>query len=56
MRDEKHRRGVERLLTQHRRRLPHERRRFLRWWDKWVRADVPGTLEKLLKKPSWRPA
>ncbi len=29
--------GVEGLLRYHQRRLPQERRRFLRWWDNWRR-------------------
>jgi CHAD domain-containing protein len=27
--------GIERLLRFHQRRLPQERRRFLRWWESW---------------------
>ena len=29
--------GIEGLLRLHQRRLPQERRRFLAWWQKWLR-------------------
>jgi hypothetical protein len=31
---------VEVLLRFHQRRLPQERKRFLRWWQHWQRPDV----------------
>jgi CHAD domain-containing protein len=37
--------GVEGLLRFHQRRLPQERRRFLRWWEEWQRQGVEKGIE-----------
>lgn len=36
--------GVEALLRFHQRRLPQERRRFLKWWEQWRQAGVEEVL------------
>ncbi len=36
--------GIEGLLRFHRRRLPQERRRFLKWWDEWGAAGAREVL------------
>jgi CHAD domain-containing protein len=36
--------GVEGLLRFHQRRLPQERRRFLKWWEQWCNAGVETVL------------
>jgi CHAD domain-containing protein len=36
--------GVEGLLRFHQRRLPQERRRFLKWWEQWCAAGVEAVL------------
>ena len=36
--------GVEGLLRFHQRRLPQERRRFLKWWEQWCAAEVEAVL------------
>jgi CHAD domain-containing protein len=43
--------GVESLLRFHRRRLPQERKRFLRWWDEWVKSGAPA-LRGLIGDPA----
>jgi CHAD domain-containing protein len=32
--------GIESLLRMHQRRLPQERRRFLKWWENWQHAEI----------------
>jgi hypothetical protein len=41
--------GVEGVLHWHQRRLPQQRRKFLRWWDRWQKAGSEETLIALLK-------
>lgn len=36
--------GVEALVRYHQRRLPHERRKFLAWWDGWTLTGAPALL------------
>jgi CHAD domain-containing protein len=36
--------GVEGLLRFHQRRLPQERRRFLKWWEQWCAAGAEAVL------------
>ena len=36
--------GLEGLLRFHQRRLPQERRRFLKWWEQWCSAGVEAVL------------
>ena len=43
--------GVEGLLRFHRRRLPQERRRFLKWWGRWQKDGTPA-LAALLAAPA----
>jgi CHAD domain-containing protein len=43
--------GVEALLRHHRKRVPVERKRFLKWWQRWQEADAEGELPRLLKAP-----
>ena len=43
--------GVEGLLRFHQRRLPQERRRFLKWWERWQK-DGTSELAALLGGPS----
>jgi CHAD domain-containing protein len=40
--------GVDSLIRYHRRRLPQERRRFLRWWEHWLESGTEGLLTALL--------
>jgi hypothetical protein len=40
--------GVDSLIRYHRRRLPQERRRFLRWWERWLKSGTEGLLAALL--------
>jgi CHAD domain-containing protein len=40
--------GVDSLIRHHRRRLPRERRRFLRWWECWLESGTEGLLTALL--------
>ncbi|HEY7425524.1 MAG TPA: CHAD domain-containing protein, partial [Gemmataceae bacterium] len=40
--------GVEQLLRTHQRRLPQERRRFLKWWDEWHPAGGEAVMAALL--------
>jgi CHAD domain-containing protein len=42
--------GVEGLLRFHQRRLPQERRRFLKWWEHWQKDGAPQ-LASLLAAP-----
>jgi CHAD domain-containing protein len=44
--------GVEALLRHHRRRLPQERKRFLKWWKRWQASAGEAALERLLKTPA----
>jgi CHAD domain-containing protein len=39
--------GVEGLLRFHQRRLPQERRRFLRWWEQWSKSGSEELLTTL---------
>jgi CHAD domain-containing protein len=39
--------GVEALLRFHRRRLPQERKSFLRWWEEWCKTGAPALRELL---------
>jgi CHAD domain-containing protein len=41
--------GVEALLRHHQRRVPQERRRFLKWWRRWQDAGGEAALAGLLK-------
>jgi hypothetical protein len=36
--------GVEGLLKFHQRRLPQERRKFLKWWDQWKALGLVAVL------------
>jgi CHAD domain-containing protein len=36
--------GMEGMLRFHQRRLPQERRRFLKWWDRWIKVGSEGLL------------
>ncbi|HEY7428265.1 MAG TPA: CHAD domain-containing protein, partial [Gemmataceae bacterium] len=40
--------GVEQLLRAHQRRLPQERRRFLKWWGEWHPAGGEAVMSALL--------
>jgi CHAD domain-containing protein len=40
--------GIEGLLRYHQRRLPQERRRFLRWWEDWHKGEPESLLTALL--------
>jgi len=40
--------GIEGLLRYHQRRLPQQRRQFLKWWDRWEKGAEPA-LTSLLK-------
>jgi CHAD domain-containing protein len=40
--------GVEQLLRTHQRRLPQERRRFLKWWGEWHPAGSEAVMTSLL--------
>jgi CHAD domain-containing protein len=40
--------GVESLLRFHQRRVPQERRRFLKWWEQWCGAGVAEVLTEPL--------
>jgi CHAD domain-containing protein len=42
--------GIETLLRSHQRRLPQERRRFLKWWRHWQEAGLAGTYSSLLRE------
>jgi CHAD domain-containing protein len=44
----RYRTGIEPLLRHHRRRLPHERKRFLELWRRWHEAGVEAALAELL--------
>ena len=41
--------GVEALLRHHQRRVPQERRRFLKWWQRWQDTGGEAALASLLK-------
>jgi CHAD domain-containing protein len=41
--------GVEGLLRYHQRRLPDQRRHFLKWWERWQETGTEATLVSLLK-------
>jgi CHAD domain-containing protein len=41
--------GIEALLRHHQRRVPQERRRFLKWWRRWEDAGGEAVLAGLLK-------
>jgi CHAD domain-containing protein len=43
--------GVEALLRSHQRRLPQQRRQFLKWWERWQKDGSEGTLLSLLHRP-----
>jgi CHAD domain-containing protein len=43
--------GIEGLLRYHQRRLPKERRRFLRWWQRWQESGGEAAFLALLKEP-----
>ena len=43
--------GMEGLLRFHQRRLPQERRRFLKWWEQWCAADVEAVLSEPTPTP-----
>ena len=40
--------GVEALLRFHRERLPHERQRFLRWWERWQQSGHAASFAALV--------
>ncbi len=40
--------GLEQLLRSHQRRLPQERRRFLKWWGQWHPASSEAVMTSLL--------
>jgi hypothetical protein len=40
--------GLEQLLRMHQRRLPQERRRFLKWWGEWHPAGGEAVMAALL--------
>lgn len=42
--------GIESLLQFHRRRLPQERGRFLRWWRNWRRSGLGADFAELVKE------
>jgi CHAD domain-containing protein len=48
--------GVEGLLRSHQRRLPLERRRFLRWWQRWRRPANLASWHLLIGEPESAPA
>jgi CHAD domain-containing protein len=39
--------GIEQLLRSHQRRLPKERRRFLKWWEQWHPAGSEDVMKAL---------
>ncbi|MGL4552682.1 MAG: CHAD domain-containing protein [Gemmataceae bacterium] len=41
---ERARAGIDALLLSHQRRLPQERKRFVKWLERWRAIDVPGVL------------
>ncbi|MGE3804555.1 MAG: CHAD domain-containing protein [Gemmataceae bacterium] len=47
----RYRPDFERLIRFHRRRLPTERRRFLRWWEQWQQDHIDCEFAKLLEQP-----
>ncbi len=44
--------GVEALLRYHRRRLPQERKRFLKWWKRWQESGGETALGRLIRAPA----
>jgi CHAD domain-containing protein len=40
--------GIEQLLRSHQRRLPQERRRFLKWWGEWHPTGTEAVMTSLL--------
>jgi CHAD domain-containing protein len=40
--------GIEQLIRSHQRRLPQERRRFLKWWDAWHPTGAEAVMTSLL--------
>jgi CHAD domain-containing protein len=48
--------GIEALLRSHQRRLPQERRRFLRWWERWRRPQNAAAWRLLTGEPEPVPA
>jgi hypothetical protein len=40
--------GIEQLLRSHQRRLPQERRRFLKWWSAWHPTGSEAVMTSLL--------
>jgi CHAD domain-containing protein len=44
--------GVEGLLRYHQRRVPQERRRFLKWWEQWRAAGAEAILAEPLPAPA----
>jgi CHAD domain-containing protein len=48
--------GIEPLLRSHQRRLPQERRRFLRWWDRWRRPRNVAAWRLLIGEPKSVPS
>jgi CHAD domain-containing protein len=39
--------GIEQLLRSHQRRLPQERRRFLKWWEEWHPLGTEAVMKSL---------
>lgn len=43
--------GIEGLLRVHQRRLPHERRHFLKWWERWSKQGSEQLLTTVVAAP-----
>jgi CHAD domain-containing protein len=48
----RYRLGIESLLRHHEQRLPLERKRFLKWWQRWQDAGIEALLAGLLRGTS----
>jgi CHAD domain-containing protein len=44
--------GIEGLLRYHQRRLPQQRRQFLKWWERWQKTEPDSVLGSLTKGSS----
>ena len=42
--------GIESLLRSHQRRLPQERRRFLKWWRHWQESGLAAACAALARE------
>lgn len=47
----RYRPAFDKLVRFHQRRLPAERKLFLRWWERWQKDKLPATLTELIEQP-----